>query len=296
MSEFTVRQAESLRPRIEEIVDRQIDELLASGPPADLAHHVSHTVSSLVICEFLGTPPEDSGFVRQRTSTILNRSTSAAEHGAATDELLLYFEQLVEAKQRNPGDDAFSRIIEKNQDTGVFDRDLLVALMVLLLMGGHETTGEMISLGTVGLLTFPDQLAKVRTDPALIPDAVEELLRFFSVSGGTLRVAKEDITVGGVEILAGDGIMLHLATAARDPHVFAHPDELDVTRGARNHLAFGHGAHQCIGQNLARVVIEVALARLFERIPTLRLCEPLTKMSFKTDSLLFGMYRLAVSW
>jgi cytochrome P450 len=173
-------------------------------------------------------------------------------------------------------------------------------MAVGLLVAGHETSANMLSLGTLALIEHPDQFAALRdTDnPKVIAAAVEELLRYLGIiHGGQRRIAKEDIEIGGEVIRAGEGIIIELAIANRDPQVFPEPDRLDLGRAeARNHNAFGFGIHQCIGQQLARVELQTVFGTLYRRIPTLRAAAPLDEIEFKHDRLAYGVYALPVAW
>jgi cytochrome P450 len=167
----------------------------------------------------------------------------------------------------------------------------------LLLLAGHETTANMISLGVVGLLSHPDQLAVITADPSRTPLAVEEMLRYFTiVEMVTARVATEDVRIGEVTIKADDGVVVSGLSVNWDPAVFENPAELDVTGGARHHIAFGYGPHQCLGQNLARMELQIVFDTLFRRIPNLRLAVPVEEVAFKTDANVYGVYELPVTW
>lgn len=193
---------------------------------------------------------------------------------AATDELNAYLHALVEAKGREPGDDLISRLVVERVRTGEIDADELVGMVNLLLIAGHETTANQLALGTLTLLQHPDQAAEVRDsdDPDVVNSAVEELLRLLTVvHSGRRRVATEDVEFGGVTIRAGEGVIVAGEVANRDPEVFDNPDELDIHRSARHHVAFGFGVHQCLGQPLARAELEVAYPALLRRFPTLAL-------------------------
>jgi cytochrome P450 len=171
------------------------------------------------------------------------------------------------------------------------------SLAFLLLVAGHETTANMISLGTMALLEHPEDARAIRADPAKAPMAVEELLRYFTIAEFvTSRVAKEDVELGGVVIRAGEGVVPLGNMANRDPEVFDRPDELDIERGARNHLAFGFGAHQCLGQNLARMELEIVFSTLVRRIPDLRPAVPLDTLPFKDDANIYGIHEFPVTW
>jgi pentalenic acid synthase len=163
-------------------------------------------------------------------------------------------------------------------------------------VAGHETTANMISLGTYTLLRHPERLAELKADPELMPAAVEELLRFLSIADGMLRVATEDIEIEGVTIRADEGVVFSTSVINRDTSAYAEPDTLDWHRSARHHLAFGFGIHQCLGQNLARAEMEIALRGLFERLPGLRLAAPAEEIPFKPGDTIQGMLELPVTW
>jgi cytochrome P450 len=298
LGEFTVKRLTALQPRIQQIVDTYLDEMLASEDrTADLVAAFAQPVPSLVICELLGVPYEDHEFFQSRSRTLLSRTATADEAIQASEELRLYLEKLVTAKEVNPSDDLISRQIRKHREAGTEDRDELVSLGVLLLIAGHETTANMISLGTLALLQRPDQVAELRADPGKTLGAVEELLREFTIAEFvTSRVAVADTEIGGVEVKAGEGVLTLGNAANHDPAVFADPNELDINRGARNHIAFGYGAHQCLGQNLARVELQVVFDTLFARVPTLRVAVPMSELPFKDDASVYGLHSLPVSW
>ncbi|MFD0662834.1 cytochrome P450 [Thermocatellispora tengchongensis] len=173
----------------------------------------------------------------------------------------------------------------------------LLSTIGITIIAGRETTTSMISLGTLMLLERPETLAELRNAPHLLPAAVEELLRALSVADSIpLRVATEDIEVAGTVIPAGDGVICLLAAADHDPEVFPDPGRLDLTRVNRSHMAFGYGIHQCIGQNLARLELEIALGTLIARIPGLKLAVPFDRLDFKHDSATFGIESMPVTW
>jgi cytochrome P450 len=297
VGEFTVRRLRELRPRIQEIVDEHIDALLAGPRPADLVTGLALPVPSLVICEMLGVPYADHDYFQSRTKTLLNRAATIEEVQAASDELRSYMDDLVTVKEAAPGDDLLGRQIQRRRADGTYDHDALAGLGVLLLIAGHETTANMISLGTVALLERPEQLAELRRDPSKTPNAVEELLRHFTiVEWATSRFAVEDTELNGVPIKAGEGVLTMNLAANEDAAVFADPQQVDLDRGARNHIAFGYGAHQCLGQNLARVELQVVFDTLFARIPTLRVAVPLDELPVKDSTTIFGLHALPVTW
>ncbi|GGY07141.1 cytochrome P450 [Streptomyces minutiscleroticus] len=298
--EFSVRRMRELRARVQRIVDEHIDQMLAKGnsAPVDLVSSLALPVPSLVICELLGVPYEDHGRFEEWAWAIMSHEISEEERGRAHYELDRYVDGLVTAKESEPGDDMISRLIAFNRETPAVEHSDIVSMSKLMLVTGHETTANMIALGTLALLEHPEQLAAVRDEPELMRNAVEELLRVFSISdAGTARVAKEDIELGGVTIRAGEGILPLNNAANHDESVFPEADRIDVRReAARSHVAFGYGVHQCVGQNLARMELDVVYSTLFERIPTLRLAAPAEELRFKDDAIVYGLYELPVTW
>ncbi|MFD7716529.1 cytochrome P450 [Streptomyces sp. NPDC059814] len=302
---FTVRRTAALRPQIRATVDTLLDAMIEQGPSADLVNAFALPVPSMVICALLGVPYEDHEFFEAQSRKLL-RGPEASDVEAARDALDEYFRALIERKRRVPGDGLLDELIAKQLETGAVDREELVRLAEILLVAGHETTANMISLGTFTLLQHPEQLALLRAAGAAaaagddsgpgMPAAVEELLRFLSIADGLSRVAVEDIEVGGVTVRAGDGVLLSTAVINRDESVYPSADELDLGRNARNHVAFGFGIHQCLGQNLARAELEIALPALFERLPGLRLAVPAEDIPFKPGDTIQGLLELPVTW
>ncbi|WP_412075112.1 cytochrome P450 [Streptomyces xanthophaeus] len=292
---FTLKRTAILRPRIQQTVDRLIDAMVAKGPAAELVGDFALPVPSMVICALLGVPYEDHEFFEGRTRRLL-RGPEAADVEEAQRQLDAYFRDLIERKRRDPGDGLLDELITERLETGEVDIEELVALATILLVAGHETTANMISLGTFTLLRHPEQLAELRADPSLMPEAVEELMRFLSIADGMLRVATEDIEIGGVTIRADDGVIFSTSVINRDAAVFAEPDALDWHRPTRHHLAFGFGIHQCLGQNLARAELEIALGTLFDRLPGLRLAVEPDRIPFKPGDTIQGLIELPVAW
>ncbi|WP_026150777.1 cytochrome P450 [Streptomyces prunicolor] len=295
-SEFTLQRVRSMRPRIQEIVDECIDDLLAGPRPVDLVQALSLPVPSKVICELLGVPYSDREFFQGCTAVMVSRSTPPSERHRAVEELRQYIDELVTAKEKTPGDDLFGRLMARNEKTRVFTHETLIGVALLLLMGGYETTASMISLSVTWLLEHPQQLEVIKADPAATNTALEELLRYFSVFDTMPRVALADIEIGDCVIRAGEGVLLGFGAANRDDEVFENPDVMDLRRGDRNHVAFGYGVHQCLGHNLARAELEIVLNTLFARIPDLRLAAPVSELSFKKDAGIYGINEIPVSW
>ncbi|MGW5645638.1 cytochrome P450 [Saccharopolyspora sp. NPDC003752] len=295
---FTVKRVAAMRPAVQKIVDDLIDELLAGPNPVDLVEAFALPVPSLVICELLGVPYSDHDFFQENSKTIIKRDASPDDRTAAMGRLAGYLDDLVGAKLANPGDDLLSRLTERVA-AGELARGEAARMGVLLLIAGHETTANMIALGTLALLEHPEQLALLRDtdDPKLVAGAVEELLRYLHIThNGRRRVALEDIEIDGHVIRAGEGLIMANDIGNRDPEAFPDPDRLDLTRDARHHVAFGFGVHQCLGQPLARMELQVVYSTLYRRIPTLRLAEDLAQIPFKHDGSVYGVYRLPVTW
>ncbi|WP_329195676.1 cytochrome P450 [Streptomyces sp. NBC_01435] len=292
---FTVRRTAALRPQIQETVDRLLDTMVEQGPPADLVDSFALPVPSMVICALLGVPYDDHEFFEAQSRKLL-RGPKSSDVEAAREALDEYFRVLIERKRATPGEGLLDELIANQLESGAVDRDELVRLAQILLIAGHETTANMISLGTFTLLQHPDQLARMRESEGLMASAVEELLRFLSIADGISRVAVDDIEVGDVTIRAGDGVILTTSVINRDGNVYAHPDDLDLGRNARNHVAFGFGVHQCLGQNLARAELEIALPALFDRLPDLRLAVPAEEIPFKPGDTIQGLLEMPVTW
>ncbi|MCX5609702.1 MULTISPECIES: cytochrome P450 [unclassified Streptomyces] len=292
---FTLKRTAALRPRIQQTVDRLIDEMVAAGPRAELVAAFALPVPSMVICTLLGVPYEDHEFFEGESRRLL-RGPESADVEDARRRLDAYLVDLIGRKRREPGDGLLDELIEQRLETGEIGVGELADLAAILLIAGHETTANMISLGTFTLLRHPEQLAELRADPTLMSTAVEELMRFLSIADGMLRVATEDIEIGGVTVRADDGVVFSTSVINRDDSAFEDPDALDWHRPNRHHVAFGFGIHQCLGQNLARAEMEIALGTLFERLPGLRLAAEPDRIPFKPGDTIQGMVELPVAW
>ncbi|MCX2731030.1 cytochrome P450 [Saccharopolyspora sp. NFXS83] len=297
LGEFTVRRMREMRPRIQRIVDDCLDSMLAGPKPADLVAELALPVPSLVICELLGVPYADHDFFQECSSAMLRRTTPAEERVRAAAEVRSFLRDLITAKKSAPGDDLLSRQLAKQREEGIEDDEDLVATATLLLVAGHETTANMISLGTLTLLENPDDIAAIRQDPRRTLGMVEELLRYLTiVETVTSRVATADVEVGGTLIREGEAVIALGHTANHDPATFPEPSEFDIDRGARQHVAFGYGPHQCLGQNLARMELQIVFDSLFGRIPSLALAGPRDELPFKDDAVIYGVYSMPVTW
>ncbi|WP_045300282.1 cytochrome P450 [Saccharothrix sp. ST-888] len=296
--EFTAKGAKEMRPLVERTVDGLLDRMAEQGSPADLVTALAYPVPSTTICGVLGVPYEDRARFEDSTRVMISGRSTPEEVVRAKEEILGYLTGLVAAKEREPGDDLISRLLEEQVATGELDRDEVPVLAWLLLAAGHDTTASMIGLGALLLMEHADQLAALRSDPGLVAGAVEELLRHQTIMQiGMNRVALEDVRIGDRTVRAGEGVVAQLMAANRDPEVFADPDRFDITRSARGHVAFGYGPHQCLGQMLARVELQVTLARLFERFPKLRTVRPVAEIPFRHHMFgLYGVTELMVEW
>ncbi len=295
---FTAKKVNAMRPGIQQTVDNVLDQMIAGGSPTDLHRALSMPVPSLVICQLLGTPYEDHELFQTLTGQLLSRATTREDFAAALTQLADYLGDVVETKTKNPSpDDMIGQLIIEHVRPGNLRPKQVVGLSMLMLVAGHETTGNTISMGVLHLLREPDLLEPLRRDPALIPATVEELLRVHSINDlVTLRLAAKDIEIRGCPIKAGEGIIGLGAAANHDPDAFPDPHKVDPSRASRSHLGFGFGVHACIGQNLARAELEIVFTSLLRRVPTLRLATPFEQLSFKHDGFVFGVYELPVAW
>lgn len=297
LGEFTVRRIEALRPRIQKIVDERIDALLAGPKPGDLVESLSLPIPSLVICEMLGVPYSDHEFFQEHTAKLIKQATPPEERRTALETIRGYMADLIAEKEENPPDDLLGRQIVKLRGDGTYRRTSLAAMGFLLLVAGHETTANMISLSTMAFLRNPEQLTVIKADLGKTLDAVEEMLRYFTIiDAATARLCVEDVEVGGQLIKAGEGVLALGYSANRDPRAFDDPDEFNIARGARHHVAFGFGPHQCLGQNLARMELQIVFDTLFRRVPTLELAVDVDELPFKDDANIYGLYQLPVAW
>ncbi|MEV6195332.1 cytochrome P450 [Streptomyces sp. NPDC051920] len=292
---FTLKRTAALRPAIQETVDRLLDRMERQGAPAELVNDFALPVPSMVICALLGVPYEDHAFFEEQSRRLL-RGPASADTEDARDQLDAYFGALIDRKEKDPGNGLLDELVRDQLREGTVDREELISLATILLVAGHETTANMISLGTFTLLGHPEQLTELRAEPALMPAAVEELLRFLSIADGLLRVAVRDIEIAGTTIREGEGVVFSTSVVNRDELAFPEPDTLDWHRSARHHVAFGFGIHQCLGQNLARAEMEIALRSLFGRFPGLRLAVPADAVAFKPGDTIQGMLELPVTW
>ncbi len=293
--EFTIRRIKRLEPRITAIVDEHLDMMQAQGAPADLVASFALPIPSLVICELLGVPYADRDDFQKRSARQLDLSIPMPERLDLQRQGREYMHSLVGRARRAPGADILGMLIREHGDN--LTDDELVGIAGLLLLAGHETTSNMLGLGTLALLRHPEQLAAVRDDPAAVGPAVEELLRWLSIVQTAIpRITTTDVEVAGVNIPAGQLVFASLPAGNRDPALVDSPEVLDVRRGALGHLAFGHGVHHCLGASLARMEMRLAFPALLRRFPALALAEDYENVAFRSFHFIYGLRSLQVGW
>jgi cytochrome P450 len=292
VGKFTVRRMRLLTERVEQVTADHLDAMEKAGPSVDLVTAFAKPIPAVIICELLGVPYEDRGSFQDNIDKFLGGEVSDEELMAAYIATQQYLAELVAAKRANPTDDLLSDLL----DSDLTDEELQ-GMALILLSAGFDTTANMLALGTFALLRNPEQLAALRADPALTDGAVEELLRYLSVAKQFARVALEDVELGGHTVKAGTTVILSLHTANRDPERFTDPHVLDIRRQDGGHLAFSHGIHQCLGQQLARVEMRVALPALVNRFPTLRLAVPAEEVALRPETAdIYGVKSLPITW
>ena len=297
-SQFTFRRTEAMRPQIQKLVDDYLDAMIDKGPPADIVRDFALPVPSMVIALLLGVPPEDLDLFQRNTSLGLDVKSTDEERAQGFIAMYAYIQELVPRKERDPGDDLISRLITDYVATGQLDYNTVAVNAVIMMQAGHETTANMIGLGTVALLEHRSVFERLgqTDDAAVIANAIEELMRYLSIVHAQVdRIATEDLILGGQQIRTGERLLMNLPAGNWDPEFVDSPDALDVARNARGHLAFGYGTHQCIGANLARVEMQVAFATLARRLPGLQLAVPPDELRFK-EADIYGMKELPVTW
>jgi cytochrome P450 len=281
---FTPRRVEELRPQVQTLVDRLLDDIAAAGPDArvDLVATFAFPLPFNVICELLGVPDEDRSALGRGLTAMLMPTTTGEEYARAkeaSDLVVGMLEELVHAKQRAPGDDLVSGLISARDGDERLTTQELLSTIFQLIVAGHDTTASFIGNGVVALLTHPEQLAALHADGTLLPEAVEELLRYDApVPHSTFRYTVDDVELGGVTIPAGDQVIISLAAANRDDARYPEGDALDLRRQRGRHLAFGYGVHHCLGAPLARMEGELALRSLLGRFPDLALAVPVEEL------------------
>lgn len=288
---FTVRRMRQLAEHVAAVTEAHLDAMERTGGPVDLVEVFAFPVPALVICELLGVPYSDRDLFQQNIAALGGVDDSMDERTAAFTTIQRHIRELVLAKRGAPTDDVLSDLMA----TDLSD-DELSGIGALLLGAGLDTTANMLALGTFALLNHPGQLEALRGDPDCAERAVEELMRYLSIAHTAARTALTDVELDGQLIKAGETVAVSIQAANRDAAKFDHPDTLDIGRNAVGHLGFGHGVHQCLGQQLARVEMQVALPALVRRFPTLRLAVPPDDVPLRHGLDIYGVHALPVTW
>lgn len=296
---FSRRAVERLEPRVRELAQSLLDELDPGDPDAvvDLFEGYAYPLPMAVICELLGMPVE----VRERFHELVVKIWThgmfipADELGAALDEQLALVQSVIEAKRAEPDEALISALVAARDGEHRLTEEELTSMVNLLAVAGHETTSNLLANGTAALLAHPDQLARLRTDPDLLPTAVEELLRFATpVQTAFPVVSAADVQLDGVTIPAGEAIFPAVLAANRDPRFVDEPDVLDITRTSKPNLGFGHGPHHCLGVSLARLEARIGFATLLERYPDLSLAVDPSELTWQANVMFHGLSALPV--
>jgi pentalenic acid synthase len=296
--EFSFKRVQAMVPQLESSVDKVIDEMLEHGSPVDLVEHLSLRVSSSVICELLGVPYADRDHFTSLAKQLFTRGLPEDEFDRARNGLVEYIDAIVHAKaDADPGEGLIARLYHERVRTGELSEVRLASFSMLMLLAGFETTANMISLGVLTFLLRPDLRRQVEDDPQLMPAAVLELLRYHAILDDvTVRMVARDTVIAGQQLRTGDGVFASVVAANFDTHAYENPFDIDFHRTNKEHLAFGAGPHQCLGQNLARAELAITYRRIFERIPSLRLAVPPEEVRLKPDSFTHGVSLMPVEW
>ncbi len=297
---FTARRVAALRERVQAVVDGLLDDIERAGPPADLIEALALPLPIAMISELLGVPFADRHRFRSWADTFMTSSGfTVDEVMAAHEQLAAYLAELVAERRASPTDDLLGALVTARDDDGDrISEPELISLALAILVAGYETTASQLGKFVLCLFRNPDQLARLRERPDLVPDAIEELMRLIPLSAGTsvAYLATEDVDVGGVTIRSGDAVIASTAAANRDPTVYDAPARLDVERSDVSHLGFGHGAHFCLGAHLARMELVAAITSLLARFPDLRLAVPDGEVQWKVGSSVWGLRALPVAF
>lgn len=297
--EFMVKRVASMKPHIAQLVDELLTEMIRKGSPGDIVQDFSLPLTSRVITDLLGIPYADREFFNEQSRLKLVVSQDPSIALEAQRKTTAYLDKLLHERTADPGkyDDLIDRLVVEQVIPGHLSHDMAVRMCDLLMQAGHETTANQIALGVIEFLNNPDQLKKLRSDPSQLGKAMEELLRFSSiVQFNSTRVATADVDINGFLVRKDTGVCAVVPAANHDPAKFACPEVFDIERDAAQHLAFGFGAHQCLGQNLARAELDAVFSVIFDRLPNLKIAVDLDRLPFKIDSIVFGLESLPVTW
>ncbi|GAA4544023.1 cytochrome P450 [Amycolatopsis samaneae] len=289
--QFTVRRMRLLTERVAEITADCLDELARAGDSADLVRAFALPVPGQVICELLGVPEAGRERFQDRAQILMQADAAPEERFAVYTEMQSYLGELVRGKRAEPTDDLLGGLAGSD----LTDEELTNVAFTLL-GAGFDTTANMIALGAFALLENPAVIPVLAEGPDAVGRVVEELLRYLSIIPCTVRVALEDVELAGQLVKAGEAVTVSVPAANHDPARFADPEVFDPHRNAAGHVAFGHGVHQCLGQQLARVEMQVALPALFARFPGLRLAVPAGDVRLSVGSMILGLRALPVTW
>ncbi|MEU9255024.1 cytochrome P450 [Streptomyces sp. NPDC048270] len=296
---FTVRRIEAMRPGIQRTVDELLDAMEKSGPDGDVVSALSGPLPIITIGDLLGVPREDQGRFREWSDLMFKTSPDALKDAVAAREALIgYLAAMVQERRAVPADDLLGVLIAaRDNDDRLSEREL-ISFAGGLIVAGYETTANRLANAVLVLLRNPEQLALLRAEPERIGDAVEELLRYIpgGAAGGLIRVATEDVEVGGELIRAGEGVIAVTNSANRDSLVWEDPDTFDITRKPGSHTSFGHGIHHCVGAQLARLEMQIGISTLIRRFPGLRLAVPESELPWKRNVVIHSLEALPVTW
>ncbi|EWM13022.1 cytochrome P450 [Kutzneria sp. 744] len=296
---FTMRRIEMLRPRAQEVVDGLLDAIEAQGPPADLVEGLSLPLPITMICELLGVPFEDRDRFRAWSDALLSLTAHSVEEiQAGRDGLRAYLASLVAQRREEPSDDLLGVLVHARDEEDRLTEQELVQFGVTLLVAGHETTANQTGNFLYTLLSRPELKRDLQQNPDRLDAAIEELLRMTPLgnTAGLPRIATEDIVLSGTLVKAGEAVVTQTAAANRDGGVFDNADEIDFHRENNPHIAFGHGVHHCLGAQLARLELQVAVGSVLRRLPAVRFAVPVDEVPFKTGRLVRGLQALPVTW
>jgi cytochrome P450 len=297
MPELGATAVERYRPGVRQLVERLLDDLEAGPRPVDLLDTFAFPIPALTIARILGVPAEDADLFQAQTLALTTCAMGSAEGADAFAELSAYLDRLVRSKQADPADDLISRLVLRHWATGELDHEDLVAMVFLVLVAGHETTASQLMLSILTLMMHPEETALMLERPRRLGKVVDELLRYWSIpQDNQVRVAIRPTEVGGVAVGPGEGVVFAISAANHDEAVFPDAARFHPDRDARGHLAFGFGPHYCAGAALARMEMEVALPALFRRLPGLRPAAPVEELSFRHDTVVYGLNALPVTW
>ncbi|MEX3812261.1 cytochrome P450 [Paraburkholderia sp. BR13439] len=299
--EFMMKRIDELRPFVQKTLDDLLDQMIEKGAPADFIQDVALPLPSMVISIMLGVPYQDHARLQMLSSNRMNLDISPELLRRSAQEMEQYIDRLLREKEENPGEgsDLLSRLAIEWINPGKLSHSDAVQMGALLYLAGHETTANQIGLGLLSLLQEPEQVAALNADPSLVRSAVEEMLRFHSITHmNSARVATADVMIGGQLIRKGEGVFAPVQAANHDPEAFSEPNRFDIRRDSKgaSHVAFSFGVHQCLGQPLARLELQVLFETLFKRLPTLRLAVPFDALEFKHNGNVFGLVSLPVEW